>query len=124
MAPLPGTNDVLTFWYSITTFCMAPVTIIKNLLFWPIDFVMWVLVDIIAANEYQWLGVGYLNKFDGVKTVTTYIKEFRAVLIDHFRWPKHKKKVPAGKSSCNNCKNPSKFWCVECKGKFCSQCTY
>jgi len=99
---------------------MLPVSVMTKLVFYPANLAMWILVD--KLGDERGGGWTYLAKRclknPKFKTTMQYVKDFRAVLYDYFRWPKH----PNPAWRCKKCSKPSKIWCVECGMKFCPSC--
>jgi len=91
---------------------------------------MWVLVDKLADDRggVPWLSKWLMQK--GPETpawkktfqqAVAFIKEFRAILIEYFKWSKPKTNTGW---KCKFCSKEAKWWCPNTKQKFCPQCAY
>lgn len=120
-----GKASPVSFTSAIQCVVFLPFTLMLRLVFYPVDFCMWILCDIVAAGKHPWLGtVAFTTKFPAVKKTANYVKEFRQVLIDYFFWPKWKNPRKTGSRKCLLCGVVAEFWCEDCKDQYCTKCGY
>merc|ERR1719272_2461473 len=96
---------------------------------------MYVMVDMIGDNitrqgqidggdskipEKPWFFTPVFKRFAWLKDMIAYIKEYRYVLCDYFRW----KRVPSPAWRCKGCSKRGEWFCVDCNKKWCPQCCY
>jgi len=89
-----------------------------RIVFEPAHLIMWIIVDKIGDGQI-W-GAKRLLLYPSVKKTIAYVKEFRAVLVDYYKWPK----IPSPLWRCKFCSKKAEWWCVECAKKMCPQCAY
>mmetsp|Transcript_40739 Transcript_40739/g.93755 ORF Transcript_40739/g.93755 Transcript_40739/m.93755 type:complete len:509 (-) Transcript_40739:159-1685(-) len=135
------------YGYGVLGLLWMPWKVTGTILFYPAQLFMYMIVDVLGAevivkekkvdesgkvtitearqNKYPSL-VGVTSKdkekgFDFLKELVKYVKEFRYVLYDHFKW----EKVKSPPWRCKGC-SPGKaeYWCVEEGKKYCAQCAY
>lgn len=73
---------------------------------------LWVVLDLVPLSK-------SLMERKRIKSYVKFFQEFRFVLMDYFYW----QGPPSNPKRCKTCFNTAKFWCVDCKKKFCPDCT-
>lgn len=102
----------------LMTLVKFPLTVGWRIVFEPAHLIMWIIVD--KIGDKQIWGSKKLMNSKKVKKVVSYVKEFRAVLVDYYDWPK----IPGPMWKCKFCGVRAEWWCCDCAKKCCAQCAY
>lgn len=105
---------------ALTTLVKLPITLAWAVVFTPMHWVMWFIVDKLGEDDV--IGAKWLKKkFKTLPSWIKWTKEFRTMLNEYYRWPRIANTQPW---RCKFCSNKGTHWCVDCNKKMCAQCAY
>jgi hypothetical protein len=104
------------FWALVT----LPFSISWYVVYYPVNEFITLMVE--KMDDGQWYFGKRIKAYGGTPWTKTikYLKDFRQVLYDHYKWPK----VPSPLWRCKSCSSEAKYYCVETQKKMCSQCAF